>query len=159
MVAGHLLCVNPGKQPNLTKPVSLSRIDSAYPICRASNRMAGMWGRVLPHLACLLLNKQDFLHPGGSAGKESACNARDLGLNLGLGRSPGEGKGYPLQHPGVENSMDCIVSPWGLKKSDTTEQLSLSLFTWSRTELAASTFKWPTTILEWFYGSWFIVSP
>ena len=35
--------------------------------------------------------------PGGSAGKESACNAGDLGLIPGLGRSPGEGKGYPLQ--------------------------------------------------------------
>ena len=43
---------------------------------------------------------------GGSAGKESACNARDLGLILGLGRSPKEGKGYPLQYSGLENSMD-----------------------------------------------------
>ena len=47
--------------------------------------------------------------PCGSAGKESACNARDLGLIPGLGRSPGEGKGYPLQYSGLENSMDCIV--------------------------------------------------
>ena len=45
----------------------------------------------------------------GSAGKESACNVGDLGLILGLGRSPGEGKGYPLQYSGLENSMDCIV--------------------------------------------------
>ena len=45
----------------------------------------------------------------GSAGKESACNAGDLGLILGLGRSPGEGKGYPLQYSDLENSMDCIV--------------------------------------------------
>ena len=36
--------------------------------------------------------------PGGSAGKESACNAGDLGLIHGLGRSPGEGNGYPLQY-------------------------------------------------------------
>ena len=43
--------------------------------------------------------------PCGSAGKESAYNAG----NLGLGRSPGEGKGYPLQYSGLENSMDCIV--------------------------------------------------
>ena len=41
----------------------------------------------------------------GSAGKESACNKGDLGLIPGLGRSSGEGKGYPLQ----ENSMGCIV--------------------------------------------------
>ena len=55
--------------------------------------------------------------PCGSAGKESACNAGDLGLNLGLGRSPGEGKGYPLQYPGMENFMDCIVH--GVSKSQT----------------------------------------
>ena len=42
-------------------------------------------------------------------GKESACNAEDLDLIPGLGRSPGEGKGYPLQYSGLENSMDCIV--------------------------------------------------
>ena len=47
--------------------------------------------------------------PCGSAGKESACNVRDLGLTPGLGRSPGEGKGYPLQYSGLENSMGCIV--------------------------------------------------
>ena len=47
--------------------------------------------------------------PGGSAGKESPCNAGDLGSMLGLGRSPGEGKGYPLQCSGLENSMDYIV--------------------------------------------------
>ena len=44
----------------------------------------------------------------GSAGKESACSAGDLGSILGLGRSPGEGKGYPLQYSGLENSMNCI---------------------------------------------------
>ena len=42
--------------------------------------------------------------PCGSAGKESACNAGDLVLNPGLGRFPGEGKGYPLQYSGLENS-------------------------------------------------------
>ena len=47
--------------------------------------------------------------PGGSAGKESAHNAGDLGLIPGLGRSLGEGKGYPLQYSGLENSTDCIV--------------------------------------------------
>ena len=44
----------------------------------------------------------------GSAGKESTCNAGDLGSVPGLGGSPGEGKGYPLQYSGLENSMDCI---------------------------------------------------
>ena len=53
-----------------------------------------------------------------TAGEESACNAGDLGLIPGLGRSPGEGKGYPLQYSGLESSMD---SPWGHKESDTTE--------------------------------------
>ena len=48
-----------------------------------------------------------MVFPGGSAGKEYACNAGDLGLILGLGRSPGEKKGYPLQYSGVEKSMDC----------------------------------------------------
>ena len=47
--------------------------------------------------------------PCGSAGKESTCYAGDLGSISGLGRSPGEGKGYPFQHSGLENSMDCIV--------------------------------------------------
>ena len=46
--------------------------------------------------------------PCGSAGRESSCNAGDLGSIPGLGRSPGEGKGYPLQYSGLENSMDCI---------------------------------------------------
>ena len=47
--------------------------------------------------------------PCGSAGKESTSNEGDLGSVPGLGRSPGEGKGYPLQYSGLENSMDCIV--------------------------------------------------
>ena len=47
--------------------------------------------------------------PGGSAGKESTCNVEELGSIPGLGRSPGEGKGYTLQYSGLENSMDYIV--------------------------------------------------
>ena len=50
-----------------------------------------------------------FSFPCDSAGKESACNVGDLGLIPGLGRSPGEGKGYPLQYSGLENSMDYLV--------------------------------------------------
>ena len=50
----------------------------------------------------------------------------DLGSIPGLGRSAGVEKGYPLQYSGLENSMDCIVSPWGHKELDTTELLSLS---------------------------------
>ena len=55
--------------------------------------------------------------PCGSAGKESTCNAGDLGLIPRLGRSPGEGKGYPLQYSGLENDMDSIVH--GVTKSRT----------------------------------------
>ena len=47
--------------------------------------------------------------PCSSAGKESACNVGYLTSICRLGRSPGEGKGYPLQYSGLENSMDCIV--------------------------------------------------
>ena len=47
--------------------------------------------------------------PCGLAGNESACNVGDLRSIPGLGRSPGERKGYPLQYSGLENSMDCIV--------------------------------------------------
>ena len=57
--------------------------------------------------------------PCGSAGKESPCDVEELGLIPGLGRYPGEGKGYPLQYSG-------LYSLWGRKQSNTTEQLSLS---------------------------------
>ena len=63
--------------------------------------------------------------PCGSAGKESASNAGDLGLIPGLGRSPEEGKGYLIQYSGLENFMDCIVH--GVAELDTTKRLSLSL--------------------------------
>ena len=55
------------------------------------------------------------IFPHNSVGKEYACNAGDLGSIPGLGRCPGQGKGYPLQYSGLENSMD-IYSPWGLKR-------------------------------------------
>ena len=47
-----------------------------------------------------------FLSLCRSDGKESVCNAGDLGSITGCGRSLGEGKGYPLQYSGLENSMD-----------------------------------------------------
>ena len=64
--------------------------------------------------------------PGGSEGKESACNVGDLGSILGLGRPPRGGHGNPLQHSCLENPheqrslADC--SSWGHKRSDTTER-------------------------------------
>ena len=73
---------------------------------------------------CLLLERKAMTNlnsvlgfPRGSAGKESTCNAGDLGSIAGLGRSPGEGNSYPLQYSGLENSMDCIVN--GVAKSQT----------------------------------------
>ena len=61
--------------------------------------------------------KKTMGFPDSSVGKESACNAGNPDLIPGLGRSPGEGKGYPLQYCGLENSMDCIVH--GVTKSQT----------------------------------------
>ena len=55
--------------------------------------------------------------PCGLVGKESARNAGDLSSILGLGRCPGEGKGYSLQYSGLENSMDCIA--YGVTNSQT----------------------------------------
>ena len=66
-----------------------------------------------------------FGFPCGPADDESTCNAGDLGSIPGLGRSPGERKGYPLQYSGLENSMDSIVHM--VTESDLTERLSLSL--------------------------------
>ena len=71
-------------------------------------------------------NKQELLllapghlagFPCGSTDKESAWNVEDLGPIRGLGRSPGEGKGYPFQYFGLENSMDSIVH--GVAKTQT----------------------------------------
>ena len=58
-----------------------------------------------------------LVFPCGSAGKKSACNEGDLGSIPGSGRSPGEGKGYPLQYSGLENSMDYIYIVHGVAKS------------------------------------------
>ena len=55
--------------------------------------------------------------PCDSIGKESTCNAGDPGSIPGLERSPGEGKGYPLQYSSLENSMNCIV--YGVPESQT----------------------------------------
>ena len=85
--------------------------------------------------------------PCGSAGKESTCNVGDLGLIPGLGRSPGEGKGYPLQYSGLENSMDCIVH--GVAKSQT--RLSVFHFTFTLYSNISNIFKttlWPCTHIQ-----------
>ena len=64
-------------------------------------------------------------YPGCSAGKESACNVGDLGSIPGLGRSLGEGKGYPLQYSGLENPINCRVH--GVTEWDTTGWLSFHM--------------------------------
>ena len=67
---------------------------------------------------------------GGSVGKESACNAGDLGLIPELGRSPGEGNGNPLQYHclGKSHGQKSLVScgPGGGKESGMTERLTLT---------------------------------
>ena len=62
-------------------------------------------------------------NPPGNAG-----DIRDLGLLPGLGRSPGERNGYPLQYSGLENSMDCISIIQGVAELDMTERLSAFTF-------------------------------
>ena len=74
-----------------------------------------------------------LITPGSSGGRESSCNAGDLGLIPGLGRSPGGAHGNPLQYSCLDNlhgqwSLACC-SPWGLRESDTTEQLSTQRIT------------------------------
>ena len=69
--------------------------------------------------------------PGGSDGKESACKAGDAGLIPGLGRSPGEGNGNPLQYSCLENPHEqrSLVgySPWDHKGSDIIERLGTAV--------------------------------
>ena len=75
------------------------------------------WVDKIPWRRDMLPNPVFLYFPCGSAGEESTCNVGDLGSIPGLGRSPGEGKGYPLQYSGLENSMDCVVH--GFAKSQT----------------------------------------
>ena len=77
--------------------------------------------------------------PGSSVGKEFTCKAGDPGTIPGLGRSPGKGKGYPLQYSGLKNSMDCIVhgvAKGGTRLSDfytqaMPAQVLCSFFNWA----------------------------
>ena len=75
--------------------------------------------------------------PGGSAGKESTCNAGDLGSIPGLGRFLGEGKGYPLKHSGPETSMDHgLYSTWGCRVGH--DWATFTLLTWIDQNLVLS---------------------
>ena len=73
------------------------------------------WSPYLILTVCVCVCGMGF--PGGSDGEESICHRRDSGSIPRLGRSPGEGKGYPLHYSGLENSMDSIVH--GVTKSGT----------------------------------------
>ena len=75
---------------------------------------SGPWAKYVPNFFF-------FGFRGGSAGKESACNVGDLGSIPGLGTSLGEGKGYPLQDSGLENSMNRKAH--GITELDTAERL------------------------------------
>ena len=118
-VKSAYMCSN-GKiwTPDLPSHVSLSSIQKIpvkLPFCNLS-----------PLFLLILLQRMKFPlmratvgFPCSSTGKESVCNVGDVGSIPGLGRSPGEGKGYPLQYSGLQNSMDCIVHV--VAESDTTE--------------------------------------
>ena len=82
--------------------------------------------RYMTRVLTVISTKWSF--PDDSDGKESACNAGDMGSILGSGRSPGEGNSNPLRYSCLENSMDRgdgQATVHGVAKSDTTELLTL----------------------------------
>ena len=103
-------------------------LDSSIGVCLQCRRLRfNSWVWKIRWRSNKLPNPLFLGFPCGSAHKESACNAGDLGLIPGLGRSPGEGKGYPLQYSGMENSMDCVAH--GVTKSRTQlSRFSLSFY-------------------------------
>ena len=86
------------------------------------------WVRKIPYRRDRIPTLVFLGFPGGSDGKESACNGGDLGLILGSQRSPGGGHGNPLEYSCLENPHRqrslAGYSPWGRKESDMSEQLS-----------------------------------
>ena len=96
-----------------------------FPGGRRSESLTSLTTSPLWSYIFLLFSILKFMvFPGGSDGKESSCQAGDLGLILGSGKSPGEGSGNPLQYSCLENLMDrgaAGYSPWGYKESDRTE--------------------------------------
>ena len=103
-------------ESDLFFPITLTQMQAAW-ISSLLKRFIPCWSKVQIYLQLIhwrrgRLSAPLFLgFPCGSAGKESACHARDLGSIPRLGRSPGEGKGCPLQYSSLENSMDYT---WGL---------------------------------------------
>ena len=113
-------CASPTRPADTFTVTEYSRINDEASACKRAQEfqkqeflfcISSLWEWQLP----IPEGARGF--PCGSADKESACNAGELGSIPGWGRSPGEGKGYPLQYLGLENSMDCIVH--GVEKSRT----------------------------------------
>ena len=98
--------------------------------CAEIKTLLNSWNTILFAIVIFFLTVRHFClgFPSSSAGKESTCSAGDLGLIPGLGRSPGGGRGNPLQYSCLENShgqrSQVGYSLWGGKKSDTNEWLS-----------------------------------
>ena len=82
---------------------NLSKLRHRSALCNSGPSLTRLW--------------RECVFSSSSAGKESTCNARDLGSISGLERAPGEGNSYPTQYSGLENSLDCIVH--GVAKSQT----------------------------------------
>ena len=104
-------------------------------VCRKSKKDVDKGRKFILNMSLIILHNWicryitcDRGFPCGSAGKESSFNAGDLGSLPGLGRSPGEWKGYPIQYSGLDNSMDYIIH--GVTKSQT--GLNNFHFTWNR---------------------------
>ena len=76
--------------------------------CCASGALFFTYSFIEQICVCQLSCSKVLGFPGGSAGKESACNVGDLGLIPGLGRSPGEENGYPLQYSGLELTVQSM---------------------------------------------------
>ena len=103
-----------GEDPDAGKGFPNSSVGKKY-TCNAGDPWFDSWFGKICWRRDRLLTPVFLGFPCGSAGKESVCSARDLDSIPGLGRSPGERKGYPLQYSGLENAMDCKVH--GVTKS------------------------------------------
>ena len=107
---GTLTIIKVGRIFSWKRSIIPLRTEQPFPF----SPLHACWGDPAISSLALLLYLVGF--PCGSAGKEFACNAGNLGSIPGLGRSPGERKDYPLQYYGLENSMD--YSPWDCKVRD-----------------------------------------
>ena len=107
-----LLCTHPSSGASL-----IAQLVKTLPAMQETRPWFDSWVRKIPWRRDRPPTPVFLGFPCSSAGKESACNVGDLGSVPGLGRSPGEGKGHPLQDSGLENSMDCIIP--GVAKSRT----------------------------------------